>query len=247
MKKINTIKIKDIEIPIEISNYKTSRTMKLYFKNGVLKITKSPYIPKYEVDIFVKKNEEFIYEEYKKVLEQKRMQETKWQTGRNTLYCGEYYEINKIYHKENFINIKIDSKNKIFNIFIPEGMTEKETNENVKKLLRKLYKNNTEIALKQRLPYWEKKTNLFSSNVKVQDAKTKFGSCRPQTKELHFSSRLIMLKPEAIDAVIVHELCHIVHANHSKKFYDLVQMYIPNYKELDKYLKEKSKDIRNVF
>ena len=50
-----------------------------------------------------------------------------------------------------------------------------------------------------------------------------------------------MLKEEAIDAIIVHELCHIVHPNHSKYFYNLVETYIPNYKEIDKYLKENSK------
>ena len=53
-----------------------------------------------------------------------------------------------------------------------------------------------------------------------------------------------MLKNEAIDAVIVHELCHIIHPNHSKDFYKLVESYIPNYKQLDKYLKECSKYVR---
>ena len=71
--------------------------------------------------------------------------------------------------------------------------------------------------------------------------KQKYGSCIPKTKALHFSSRLVMLKEEAIDAIIVHELCHIVHPNHSKDFYNLVESYIPNYKEIDKYLKENSK------
>ena len=66
----------------------------------------------------------------------------------------------------------------------------------------------------------------------------------PKTKELHFTSRLVMLKDEAIDAVIVHELCHIVHPNHSKDFYKLVERYIPNYKEIDQYLKINSKYIR---
>ena len=80
--------------------------------------------------------------------------------------------------------------------------------------------------------------------VKVRDAKTKYGSCIPKTKALHFTSRLVMLKDEAIDAVIVHELCHIVHPNHSKDFYKLVERYIPNYKEIDRYLKKSSKYIR---
>ena len=100
---------------------------------------------------------------------------------------------------------------------------------------------NTEAILQEKLLYWSKKTNITYNSVKVRDAKTKYGSCTPKTKALHFSSRLVMLKEEAIDAIIVHELCHIVHPNHSKYFYNLVETYIPNYKEIDKYLKENSK------
>ena len=55
-----------------------------------------------------------------------------------------------------------------------------------------------------------------------------------------------MLKDEAIDAVVVHELSHIVYPNHSKDFYKLIEKYMPNYKELDKYLKEKSKMVINL-
>lgn len=49
-----------------------------------------------------------------------------------------------------------------------------------------------------------------------------------------------MLKPEGIDAVVVHELCHMAQPNHSNKFYELIEKYLPNYKEIDKYLKSTS-------
>ncbi len=52
-----------------------------------------------------------------------------------------------------------------------------------------------------------------------------------------------MLPEDKVDAIIVHELCHILHNNHSKEFYELVKKYIPNYEEIDKWLKENSKAI----
>ena len=69
------------------------------------------------------------------------------------------------------------------------------------------------------------------------------GSCIPSKKILHFSNRLIMLPEDKVDAIIVHELCHIIHSNHSKNFYELVKKYIPNYDEINKWLKENSKAI----
>lgn len=62
-------------------------------------------------------------------------------------------------------------------------------------------------------------------------------------KALHFSNRLIMLPEDKIDAIIVHELSHMTYANHSSKFYDLVQEYIPNYFEIDKWLKKNVKRV----
>ena len=235
------LKIKDLEIPFSIKNYKTAKTMKIYFKENGLVVTKSPYILKREVDKFIKQNEEKIYENYKKIEELKRLKKERWETGQTILYHGKEYIIYKTYHQKDIIRIKIDEENDIFRVILPKQIQKEEENYWIKIAIRKLFKENTEAILQEKLPYWSKKTNITYSSVKVRDAKTKYWSCTPKTKALHFSSRLVMLKEEAIDAIIVHELCHIVHPNHSKDFYSLVETYIPNYKEIDKYLKEKSK------
>ena len=238
------LKIKDLEIPFCIKNYKTSKSIKIYFKQDMLVITKSPYVPKREVERLIEKNKEKIYQEYKKIEELKYLNKERWETGQTILYNGEEYIINISYHEKNRIIIKIDEENKMFKIILPNIIQKKEKEEYIRKAVIKLFKENTEKILQQRLPYWRKITNISYNSVKVRDAKTKYGSCRPKTKALHFSSRLVMLKKEAIDAIIVHELCHIVYPNHSKDFYNLVETYIPNYKEIDKYLKKISKLIQ---
>ena len=237
------LKIKEIEIPFCIKNYKTAKTMKIYFKEDCLIVTKSPYVPKKEVDKLIKINEKKIYEEYKKIVEQKRLKRGTWETGQIILYNGEEYIIDVSYHERDIIRVRIEKEEKIFKILLPKEIQKDEEVLYIQRAVRKLFKENTEKILSQKLPYWSKKTNIDYNSVKVRDAKTKYGSCTPKIKALHFTSRLVMLKEEAIDAVIVHELCHIVHPNHSKDFYKLVERYIPNYKELDRYLKMNSKYI----
>ena len=73
------IKIRDIDIPLSITNYKTAKSIKMYFKDGVLKITKSPYTPKIYVDQLLKQNEDKIYNEYKKILNVKDEKEKRWE------------------------------------------------------------------------------------------------------------------------------------------------------------------------
>lgn len=240
------VKVKDLEIPFELKNYKTSKTIKIYFKEDKLVVTKSPYVPKKEVEKFIMQNENKVYEHYKKIIENKDKKIEKIKTGDTILYSGEEYIIQLNYHERNTIKLDIDYENKIFNIIISRNVPKKEIEEDIRKLILKLFKNNTEAILQEKVPYWSKVMNITYKSFKVRDAKTKYGSCMPKTKELHFTSRLIMLKKEAIDAVIVHELSHIVYPNHSKDFYSLVEEYIPNYKELDKYLKEKSKQVINL-
>lgn len=235
------LKIKDLEVPFCIKNYKTAKTMKIYFKEDGLVVTKSPYVLKREVDKFIKQNEEKIYEEYKKIEEKKRLKLSRWETGKSILYKGENYIIDISYHDKTRIVIRIDEENKLFKIIISNKISKDEAEIYIKKAVKKLFEENTEKVLKERLDYLSMKTNISYNSVKVRDAKTKYGSCIPRTKALHFSSRLIMLKKDAIDAVIVHELCHIVHPNHSKDFYNLVKKYIPNYNEINTYLKKTGK------
>lgn len=231
------LKIKDIDIPLCIKNYKTSKSLKIYFKEDILTITKSPYIPKVEVDKLIKLNEQKIYEEYKRILEEKKYTKGIWETGKTIFYSGEEYIVNVSYHSEDIVRVKIEKETKKFCIYLPKQIQKEDEQEYIKKAVRMLFKNNTEAVLYEMLPYWSKKTNISYNSVKVRDAKTKYGSCIPTKKALNFSSRLVMLPKQAIDAVIVHELCHIVHPNHSKQFYKLVESHIPNYKEIDKYLK----------
>jgi len=235
------IKIKDLEKPFNIKSYKTAKTMKIYFKEDGLTITKSPYVTKREIDKFIIQNEEKIYKEYKKILEQKVSKEERWKTGKEILYNGEIYTIIKIYNEQKTISIRIKKDKKQFEIVLPNRIKKEEEEYSIKKAVRQLFKENTEYILQERLSYWSKKTNITYNSVKVRDAKTKYGSCIPKEKALHFSSRLVMLSLEVIDAIIVHELCHIIHPNHSKEFYKLVERYIPNYKEIDIYLKKNGK------
>ena len=189
------LKIKDLKVPFCIKNYKTAKTMKIYFKEDGLVITKSPYVLKREVDKFIKQNEEKIYEEYKKIQQLKRLKVKRWQTGQSVLYKGENYNINISYYEKNKIIIKIDEQNKVFKIIIPNQLNEEENH--IKNAVKRLFKENTEQIITERLPYWSNKTNISYNSVKVRDAKTKYGSCVPKTKALHFSSRLVMLKQEA--------------------------------------------------
>ena len=91
--------------------------------------------------------------------------------------------------------------------------------------------------LPQRVAHYSRVMGLYPTQVRITGAKTRFGSCSSQG-HICFSWRLMQYPPEAIDYVIVHELAHLKHMNHSGAFYALVAKYLPDHKARRALLKK---------
>ena len=236
--KTKYIKLKDKEIPINIKSYKTSKSIKIYFKSNILNVTKPKRFPINSVLKIIKESEEDIYNKYIKVISSEINTIKQWKTGEKIYYKGIEYTIQREKTTKSRISIEINEKENIFKIMIPENILQEEAKIYVDKLVKKLLKRQTENLIYNKLPYWSEITGIKYNEVKIRDATSRYGSCMPSKKNLYFSSRLIMLSENKVDAIIVHELCHIVCKNHNKQFYNLVEKYIPNYNEVDKWLKK---------
>ena len=91
--------------------------------------------------------------------------------------------------------------------------------------------------LPMRVDYWSGIMGLMPTGLKITSARTRFGSCSGKNS-LCFSWRLMQYPREAIDYVVVHELAHIRHHDHSPAFYALIERYMPDWRERMKLLKE---------
>lgn len=101
--------------------------------------------------------------------------------------------------------------------------------------IEKLRKRAKEL-IPQRVEYFANLMGVGYNGVKITSATKRFGSCSAKNS-LCFSLYLIQFEWELIDYVIVHELAHTVHHNHSASFYKLVEKYLPDYKERQRALK----------
>ncbi len=237
------LKIKELEIPTEIKNYKTSKSIKIYFKGNVLNITKPTRLSKKRLLQILRNQEDDIYNKYKKILDSEIDSIKQWKTGEKIYYQGEEFSIVRNITDSKQISILLQPDNKLLLIEVPKDLEQNIIKQTVDKAIKKLFKNNTEVLIAKKLPYWSKITGLKYNEFKIRDATTRYGSCMPSKKNVYFSSRLIMLPEDKVDAIIVHELCHMKFKYHNKDFYNLVQTYIPNYKEIDEWLKQNGKII----
>lgn len=103
--------------------------------------------------------------------------------------------------------------------------------------LEKRYRDAAGDYIPKRVEYYHQFTGGNYQKVTIRDQKTRWGSCS-SNGTLSFSFRLMMAPPRVLDYVVVHELCHLTHMNHSKEFWNMVETILPDYKEHRKWLKE---------
>ena len=102
----------------------------------------------------------------------------------------------------------------------------------LKKETLKLYKEHLDKI------YNEFEENIPYPKLKIRDMKTRWGVNNKRDNSVTLNSKLITFDLSKLDYVIVHELAHFVHFDHSKAFWEVVSKYYPNYKEVRKEMKE---------
>jgi predicted metal-dependent hydrolase len=105
------------------------------------------------------------------------------------------------------------------------------------KHLRDFYKREAISYLERQVEYWSQEMKLFPAKLKFREQRTRWGSCSSK-KVINLNWRLIVFSPEIIDYVVVHELAHLRHMNHSKLFWDLVGNHVKDYRPQVQRLKE---------
>ena len=120
--------------------------------------------------------------------------------------------------------------------FLLLGEKKKYENYKIKKI-DTFYRGEIEKILPQKVDEFSKKMNLFPTSISYRKNKRTWGSCNYKNG-LNFNILLMKFPIEVMEYVIVHELSHIKHKNHSKDFWNLVAVYCPNYKEVEKSFKK---------
>ena len=120
-----------------------------------------------------------------------------------------------------------------------EAEENKDAIEKLQNDLKKWYKKQAAAYITKRVEYYKPIIGVTVNSVSIKSRKSQWGSC-DSNGDITFSWRLVMARPEAIDYVVVHELCHRKHMDHSRDFWNQVQKYMPDFKVQKQWLEENS-------
>lgn len=110
----------------------------------------------------------------------------------------------------------------------------------IKELIQQWFNEQIKLYIRDNLFVFEKRMGLYSTSTKVRIYKSRWGSCNSK-KQLTFNALLAMAPKRVIDYVIVHELSHLRHMNHSTRFWQLVSIFCPDFMESKQWLKTNQK------
>ncbi len=217
------------DMVMKIDDYKLIRSKRRSIaievaKNGDVIVRANYKTPEKKIKEVLNKYEKWIEDKLKKVTaESQNITKKEYENGDEFFYLGELFPLNII-----------DSERSI--IYFDDGFyLSKKANLPPEKMFVLLYKKMAKAYIAKRVHELCESYGFKYKSVRITSAKARWGSCSSK-KTLNFSYRLIMAPPEIIDSVIIHELCHLIELNHSKKFWALVEKFNPNYKGNKKWL-----------
>ncbi len=195
-----------------------------------------PFLAGHEL---AEKNREWVFEQVAKIRKTSEQKEVfHWSDGAFVLFHG----------KSKILCVRPDHKSKTVCIqdtweglvvSVPVGTKAGQDQEDaVKQALTHWYRLEARKYLEERTAGWSAVMRVEYGRIAVRDQATRWGSCSAKGN-LNFNWRLVLLPEELSDYVVVHELAHRVHMNHSLAFWQVVEKELPDYRlrrrELKRY------------
>lgn len=112
-------------------------------------------------------------------------------------------------------------------------------------IMEKRYRNAARDLFNTRVAYYHQFTGGHYTSITIRDQKSRWGSCSSRGT-LSFNYRLVFAPPKVLDYVVVHELCHLTHMNHSKDFWNMVAQIMPEYKVYKSWLREHGQELNLI-
>lgn len=150
--------------------------------------------------------------------------------GESFLYMGRNYSLQILIDEEVTLPEAKLSKGKLFVV------TYSKNEEIVKKAIEDWYKDKAKERIRERISYYQSQFNVMPRRIMIKDQQKRWGSCT-KDQQLFFNWKCIMAPSPVLDYIIVHEMCHMVHMNHSKEFWNLLKRVLPEYEQWKEWLK----------
>ncbi|MCK6598600.1 MAG: M48 family metallopeptidase [Bdellovibrionaceae bacterium] len=238
MSKIEFLQFENLEIKVERKSHRRSVTILLAPKKPII-VRAGLKTPPSFILSFIKSKQSWIeknLENFKKI--ESQFPEKKIKEAEVFPFRGHERQLRVVITPGKKYFVSLVESHLLLHVPINEwnALSKQLEYENQLHALRDFYKREAMSYLSERIAYWAREMSLFPSAVKFREQKKRWGSCSAR-KIINLNWKLILFSDELTDYVLIHELAHLQHLDHSADFWNLVQRYCPNYKKQNQALK----------
>lgn len=208
------------------------KTLAISVKEGQVFVRAPHFLSQAQIDEFLLQKSQWIGQKLQRSISEIATKQELFKDGTSVMFDGKLTEITYISKAKSPV-IYHDSR--LF-VEVSDEIQEADRAQFVKEQLASYFQEVIETKIFNRLPYWVEQTKLAPVDFKVRQYKSRWGSCNSR-RQLTFNSLLAMMSDQTIDYIIVHELCHLRHMNHSSAFWQLVGQYMPDFNEHRQWIK----------
>ncbi len=210
----------NLDIPIIRSNRKTISLQ--VERDGSISVRAPKILPELFIQNFINENKLWISKHWKKEQSRERVKRT-FSEGESFLYLGDHYpltfsrELSRPFHFDEAFIVRHQDQAR------------------ARDLLIKWYKRRARTIIGGRADHFAEAMCLNYGKFRLSSARYTWGSCTPENN-LNLTWRLVLAPLAVLDYVVVHELAHTKHKNHGKRFWRLVENWIPEYRVRRRWL-----------
>ncbi|SPF42900.1 conserved hypothetical protein [Syntrophobacter sp. SbD1] len=189
--------------------------------------------PQKDIQEFVQKKSDWVRKIIAANLQRvQQVQVKRFETGEEILYLGKKY----ILRVQWGLSPRVTLEDGHICVRLPAQGTASEPSQ-VKRYLLEWYLARALARVKEKIPLYARRIGVNPGFVAIKSMKSRWGSCSIHGR-ISLAWNIIMAPEQILDYLIVHELCHMVHHNHSAEYWGLVESIIPDHRERRKWLRK---------
>ena len=159
-----------------------------------------------------------------------------WVNGESFLYLGSSYRLSLVDAQDEALKLK-DGRFQLLRSVMTQGGREA-----AQHAFEQFYKDKGLPRIQQRVTHFATRVGVKAGEVQVKNLGYRWASCMPNST-LHFHWKCLMAPLTVIDYIVVHELCHTRHRDHSDEFWNEVDKVLPQYRERKEWLRQRGANL----
>ncbi len=224
-------RVRDIEYQLLRSGERRTADIVIE-RNGLISVRAPAHLSEEQADAVVERKRLWIY---RNLAEWRDLNATRvvreWVNGEGFLYLGSSYRLRFVQEQDEPLKLW-DGR-----FCLQRKVVELGGEEAAKRVFEKFYADKGVERIRKRVAYFAPKVGVIPSFIDVREIGYRWAACAADGR-LSFNWKCMMAPPKVIDYIVVHELCHLRHRDHTDAFWNEVDKVLPDYRDRKEWLKK---------